>query len=1001
MNTVEAWRRVLSAGESLSGRFVARHARVLANACAGCDSELVARAAAVAAVNPRGAARLLLGVPERSGRAASRDVVSVDGDGSLESWIRSHNDLDGMLGAQPALERTWVPLHPARRATRVDGPAGPLVALVWDAVSVDARACHRGIVEHIAHAANAEAGSGFRVSVPDEYTVVRMSEGDPWVFAPDYGATLEDRLRDNSIHGSVRARVMDGLVRLRTAMLNNGVVWQGFAPRNMFLHDDRLVLIDFEDCTRLDDNPVGAAEQLLWHEVFFADCLTDQERAALFFDHPRTPVPDDAVTLRADKFEAALLGTATVTWSTRRELLAQSARLEGRHPRPSDQRDGAVLFGHELGHFWGDFLPPEKEAALFVHLSTVQGRALVSCLEVFEAAMEADIDALLRAEAIGDARVHPARTLAVIDAMSASPLAEIAAARDRRVDWYQGALDSPARLVDDLLFDLAQGEVDVDAFLVGAAGARAEHTSRLTRTVETGLAFLHGDDHGEHMLRHTEPDELLKLISEPIPVDGADFDMVLGEVDDRIARYSISQAHPAYLAFPDSGNAVAALAGSMLTRLLNQNLIAVDRSAPAATFATVQVIEWLRELVGYDTVPITELRGVRDMAGLWTTGGHLSNHIAMLTALGARFPQARRHGVAAVGTRPVVVMAGSIAHYSHSDAAFHLGLGWDAVLDVRTRPDYTTDPEAVDALLSDPPDGVTPFMVIGVAGNCRTTGLDDLTALAQVCRRHGVWFHADACHGGSLIFNERLKQDCLAGIELADSVSLDPHKGLFTPYPSSYLVVRKRGVLTQFSRHTGVVEQDGTWDLGLITPFLGSCGFEALPTWMLLKHVGTRALGELVEARQALVRHIQRRLDDTGLFVRLNDVDFYRVAFVFCPPPVRSAIRRGADRDRAVAVVNSFTADLNERLYRSGLVCFDEHTLLDLDNRVELGSDRKYTVMACCPGNPLTTIADLNRAVEVLLAAARGLTTGMLAALDGVEHDAIDRVSGPAGWNDQ
>ena len=101
----------------------------------------------------------------------------------------------------------------------------------------------------------------------------------------------------------------------------------------------------------------------------------------------------------------------------------------------------------------------------------------------------------------------------------------------------------------------------------------------------------------------------------------------------RIVRFSIAQAHSRYLAFPDSGNALAALAAGVLNPLLNQNLIAVDRSAPAATFVEIQVVEWLRQLIGYPTLPLTELRGVKDVAGLWTTGGHLSNHVAMLTAL--------------------------------------------------------------------------------------------------------------------------------------------------------------------------------------------------------------------------------------------------------------------------------------------------------------------------------------------------------------------------------
>ena len=207
---------------------------------------------------------------------------------------------------------------------------------------------------------------------------------------------------------------------------------------------------------------------------------------------------------------------------------------------------------------------------------------------------------------------------------------------------------------------------------------------------------------------------------------------------------------------------------------MNQNLIAVDRSAPVATFVEIQVIEWLRELVGYASASLSALRGVRDVAGLWTTGGHLSNHVAMLTALGHRFSEIRERGLRGLDTQPTVIMAGPIAHYSHSDAAFHLGLGWNAVVAVAAQATYTTDPASVEAALRDPPAGTTPFMVVGVAGNCGTTGLDDLASLADVCERYGVWFHADACHGGSLIFNERLRRRHLTGLERVDSVSLDP-----------------------------------------------------------------------------------------------------------------------------------------------------------------------------------------------------------------------------------
>ncbi|MFL6076973.1 MAG: pyridoxal-dependent decarboxylase [Mycobacteriales bacterium] len=1008
---VTRWRELLDGVPALSSRYRDRHAIVLARLEEDATAEGAQEARKALGVDgPGHAASILAGIRQQA-RASAPDTsrtLTVQGSGRVLDDVRrivaTDADITGLVTAHRLLEQTAVPLHPSRRAHLVTIEDRELVALRWPAGSREVRSGHQQRMAEVLRIASVTAPLG--LTAHEEYAMVEVEGADPWVFAPNLGQTLEDRLRWGPLDADERKRVVRSLATLRNAMTDHGVVWQGFAPRNMFLRDGQIVLIDFEEVIDARIDPVRAAECLLWHRVFFADCLTGQEAAALFSPLATEPrIPDDQAVV-ADEFERALLGVDTVSWRQRRELLLASVALEGRHLRPEvGGRDGGVLFGHELGHFWGDFVPVADEARLFAHLSPVSDSGvLVACLEVFEAAMEADICRSLRARAYGAAELASPRTRALVDVLDAVGPGRLAACRGETKRWYERLATDPGRMVDEMLH--AAGGLDrsaLDAYLIGNGDARKAHEELLATATRIGLDFLHRDD--EPFLHHREPDDLRAAIGGTLDREGADLDDVLAEVEGTIARYAVSQSHRRYLAFPDSGNAVAAVAGGILGRMLNQNLIAVDRSAPSATFVEIQVIEWLRELVGYDAVPVTAMRGVRDIAGLWATGGHLSNHLAMLVALGHRFPDVRRSGLMNLGTRPTVVMAGPIAHYSHSDAAFHLGLGWDSVVSVGAGSGYTTDPAAVKAALTDPPAGTTPFMVVGVAGNCRTTGLDDLAALARICRRHGVWFHADACHGGSLIFSDRLRRRHLAGIELADSVSLDPHKGLFTPYPSSYVIFRERGMLTQFSRHETTVMADGCWDLGLITPFLGSRGFESLATWMLLRHIGTRRLGDLVESRQAHVRYLERRIEDSGLFVCLNDVDFYRLAFVFCPPAVRAALRDGADPEATARLVSGYTSRLNTALYRDGVVCFDEHTLADLDDRVGTGAGRSYTIMATCPGNPLIERSDLDNAVASLVGYARRLVGPMLAEVRGGPANGraappTGSVGGPAGWSD-
>lgn len=998
----DAWQGLLARNPDLSARFADRYALALAGLEPQASPEAVAAARQAAPSHADAAVAALAGLEIPS---SSRDrVPDLDGDAgwgtAVAAWAAGFGSIGAAMAALPRLAGGRVPLHPSRRARVLRlGTGAAAVAVAWEADSVSARAANAARLADLFAPIGARSGVEVAISWPRAL----LREGDlVWTLAPDLGPTLEDRLREENLPAPQRQAVVAALAAMRRAMVEAGVIWQGFAPRNMFYRDGGLVLIDFEEVADAPSEPVRAAECLAWHRVFFADCLAPSEIEQVLEGDPAGLVgADPDAPVAADVFEAHVLGKPGLTLGERLDLIGQSAALEGRHTRPASTRDGGVLFGHELGHFWGDFVSPVVEARLFALLRGLERRSLAACLEVCEAAMEADIAAMVAA-GFPEPVSAPATT-ALVDAFGEIGADAIAAAREGLGDWYERLRLDPAGLVEDVLFDARTGLVSAGPLVVGAPEHRGAHASALHAVVDAGLDFVHrgrGDE--APVLRYEPAEAALKRLAAPLPVEGTELTSLLAEVQASITDWSIGQAHPGFLAFPDAGNAVAALAGSVLTRFLNQNLIAVDRSAPAATFVELQVIEWLRELIGFAAGPVDRLRGVKDAAGLWTTGGHLSNHLAMLTALGHRFPQARTDGVAALGVKPTIVMSGPIAHYSHSDAAFHLGLGWGAVRKTAAGPGFTTDPGAVEQALADPPAGEAPFMVVGVAGNCRTTGLDDLARIGEICRRYGVWFHVDACHGGSLIFSPRLRERHLAGIETADSVSLDPHKGLFTPYPSSYVVFREPGMLTQFSRHTAAVASDGAWDLGLTTPFLGSRGFESLSTWMLLRHIGTERLGALVEARQALVRHLASRIGRSGWFTMLNDVDFYRVAFVFCPPRLRTAIAAGTPeaRQRAARVISAHTARLNQRLYEAGRVCFDEHTLADLADRTGVGADQTLTVMAACPGNPLTSRAELDAAVDELLGEAQAAWPALAEALEAEEAAAPARIAGPAGWSD-
>ncbi|MEV7776691.1 pyridoxal-dependent decarboxylase [Kitasatospora sp. NPDC088351] len=529
----------------------------------------------------------------------------------------------------------------------------------------------------------------------------------------------------------------------------------------------------------------------------------------------------------------------------------------------------------------------------------------------------------------------------------------------------------------------------------------------LHRAVDLGLDFTSGELRDGLVLRHATARELIDRFAQPVPVAGTSDEQLLESLAE-IASWSISQADPRYLAFPDTGDSVAALAADIVATFLNQNLIAFDRSAPAASVIEAQLITWLRELVGYPVTPLADYQGLASLGGMWTSGGNMSNHIAIAAALAHIYPEVREGGLRAVPEQPVILLAGGVEHFSYLAAAQALGLGANGLLWADATPNFTSDPASVALLLASPPPGKRIFMVVGVAGNCRTTGIDDLQQLADLCQKHGVWFHVDACHGGSLLFSEKLKVQ-LAGIERADSVALDPHKGLFVSYPSSYALFRDPNALGRFARYPDQADNPDCLDLGLITPFYGSRGFESLKLWALMKHQGTEGIGRLVDARQATYQRMVDLLERTGCFRMLGTSDFYRCAFVFLPDQVARAMEEATVRPElhtsVRALVSRYTAAFAEHLYRSGTVVFDLFALQDLADRIGLGAAAKYQVMGMCVGHPHIAEEIAHAIEQTLLDASRDLTSAMLTdihslltATNAPSREAAVDVTGPAGW---
>ena len=271
--------------------------------------------------------------------------------------------------------------------------------------------------------------------------------------------------------------------------------------------------------------------------------------------------------------------------------------------------------------------------------------------------------------------------------------------------------------------------------------------------------------------------------------------------------------------------------------------------------------------------------------GLFVTGTSMANFLAAVIArdVASGF-EVRRTGMAAVGGR-LRAYASIAVHGCIAKALDLCGLGSDALRLIPTDKRRRLDSHALKlAIETDRAAGLVPFMAIGTAGAVDTGTIDDLSAIATVCRREKLWFHVDGAFGALAILAPDLAPR-LQGIELADSLAFDFHKWGQVPYDAGFLLVRD-GVLHRsafasaaayLSRSERGMAAGAPWlcDFG---PDL-SRGFRALKTWMTLKVFGTDALGSVVSRTCAVARHLERRIAETPELELLAPVELNIVCF--------------------------------------------------------------------------------------------------------------------------
>jgi glutamate/tyrosine decarboxylase-like PLP-dependent enzyme len=206
------------------------------------------------------------------------------------------------------------------------------------------------------------------------------------------------------------------------------------------------------------------------------------------------------------------------------------------------------------------------------------------------------------------------------------------------------------------------------------------------------------------------------------------------------------------------------------------------------------------------------------------------------------------------------------------------------------------------AIAADRDAGHTPFAISAVAGSTNTGSVDDIVALGSLARREGLWFHIDAAYGGAALLSAR-DAVRVPGLELADSVTIDPHKWFFQAYDIGALVVRRRAdLLATFSRSPEYYASNRPEDEPLNWyeySIEGTRRFRALKLWMSWQHLGTRGLGGLIEHNDDLAAHLAERLRTADDFELACEPELSVVCFRHLPPAIAHGEPSTIDRYQA------------------------------------------------------------------------------------------------------
>ncbi len=289
---------------------------------------------------------------------------------------------------------------------------------------------------------------------------------------------------------------------------------------------------------------------------------------------------------------------------------------------------------------------------------------------------------------------------------------------------------------------------------------------------------------------HLDQSGARRLGQLPVGESGLDPEVLAEVLEGAVTGQGLNPASGGHLGYIPGGGLYPAALGDYVAAVTNE-YAGIGFAGPGAVEMENQLIRWMAELVGFP-----ETAG-----GNLASGGSVANLIAVVTAREAR-------GVRAVDVPRTVAYGTDQTHHCVAKALHIAGLGEAVWRSVPMDSTYRMDPQALrDAVAQDRAAGRIPWLLVASAGTTDAGSVDPLAPLGRIAEEEGLWYHVDAAYGGFFLLVPEIRP-LLQGMAEADSVVLDPHKGLFLPYGIGAVLVRDDDHLRQAHARDAAYLQD-------------------------------------------------------------------------------------------------------------------------------------------------------------------------------------------------